>query len=196
VSPQLPLPFATAPKLARADFIVAPANAQAVAFIDSWPHWPVPVAALYGPSGCGKSHLAGTLRAATVLEDIDSTPPSTARDEALFAAIEGATRETPVLLTGREPPVSWDTVMPDLASRFANLLAFPMWAPDDDLLAALARKLFADRQLTVPDAVIAQMTRRLERTPAAVRAFVADADARALAAKRPITVALLQEILR
>ena len=37
------------------------------------------------------------------------------------------------------------------------LLAFPLWAPDDELLAAIARKLFNDRQLAVPDAVIERM---------------------------------------
>ena len=34
-----------------------PGNREAVAFIDAWPDWPAPAAALYGPSGSGKSHL-------------------------------------------------------------------------------------------------------------------------------------------
>ena len=57
----------------------------------------------------------------------------------------------PLLLTGQEPPAAWRSSLPDLASRFSALLAFPLWAPDEALLAALARKLFADRQLAVPD---------------------------------------------
>ncbi|HEY1631278.1 MAG TPA: hypothetical protein VGF56_08175 [Rhizomicrobium sp.] len=208
---QLPLPLETRPRLARFDFIVAPASAEAVAFIDSWPNWPVPVAALYGPSGSGKTHLAGawsanarTMHASalkvefdpapSIIEDVDSAPALLSRDEALFSLIERATKGAPVLLTGREPPAIWETVMPDLASRFANLLAFPLWAPDDALLAALARKLFDDRQVIVSDAVIQQMLRRLERTPAAIRQFVADADARALAEKRPITTAMIQDL--
>lgn len=208
---QLPLPLGTRARLARADFIVAPANAEAVAFIDSWPSWPVSVAALYGPSGSGKSHLAGAwavnaevVHAASlkvefdaaplIIEDVDSAPVLLSRDEALFSLIERATKTAPVLLTGREHPASWDTVMPDLASRFANLLAFPLWAPDDALLAALARKLFDDRQVKVSDAVIQKMLRRLERTPAAIRQFVADADARALSEKRPITTAMIQDL--
>jgi chromosomal replication initiation ATPase DnaA len=59
----------------------------------------------------------------------------------------------------------------------------------------LARKLFADRQLSVPDAVVAQMIRALERSPAAVRDFVARSDAAALAAKRPITPGLIRDLL-
>ncbi|HEY2070070.1 MAG TPA: hypothetical protein VGG48_10990 [Rhizomicrobium sp.] len=214
MSPQLPLPLPPAtPKLSRADFLVAPANAEAVAFIDLWPNWTVASAALYGPSGSGKSHLAGAwaanalvMQAAAidpdvplqpiVIEDVDGVRASLKRDGALFSLLERATRGAPVLLTGLEPPAAWDVALPDLASRFAALLAFPLWAPDDALLAALARKLFTDRQLTVPDAVIARMLRSLERTPAAVRAFVAEADARALAEKKPVSVSLVQELMR
>ncbi len=208
---QLPLPFALRPKLSRADFIVAPANAEAAAFIDKWPDWPVATAALHGPSGSGKSHLAtawsanakiasaaaldAAMMGPLVIEDVDSAAPSLKRDEAIFSLLERATPSTPVLLTGHEPPAAWATAMPDLASRFANLLAFALWSPDDALLAALARKLFADRQLAVPDAVIDRMTRRLERTPAAIRRFVHDADEKALAEKRPITTALIQEMM-
>ncbi|HEX3672763.1 MAG TPA: DnaA/Hda family protein [Rhizomicrobium sp.] len=210
MSPQLPLPFTLTPKLSRADFIVAPANAEAVAFVDAWPGWAVASAALYGPSGSGKSHLASAWPANArvqsasaldvdahgplVLDDVDSMAPTRKRDEAIFTLLERATREAPVLLTGHEHPSVWPTVMPDLASRFSALLAFPLWAPDDALLAALARKLFDDRQLKVPDAVIQHMIRRLERTPAAIRAFVAQADAKALSEKRPVTSAMIQEL--
>jgi chromosomal replication initiation ATPase DnaA len=62
-------------------------------------------------------------------------------------------------------------------------------------LEALTRKLFTDRQLAVPDPVIMRILRAIERSPAAIRDFVARADARALAQKRPITVALVGELL-
>jgi len=177
----------------------------------------VAAVALYGPSGSGKSHLAAAWRAGAevvpaaalsgntlarldiarpiIIEDVDSSSVNPTRDTAIFSLLERATREAPVLLTGREAPAAWPTVLPDLASRFSALLTFPLWAPDDDLLAALARKLFADRQLTVADAVIQQMMRRLERSPAAIRNFVAEADAKALAEKRPVNAALIQELI-
>jgi hypothetical protein len=47
----------------------------------------------------------------------------------------------------------------------------------------------------VPDAVIAQMIVSLERSPAAIRDLVARADAQALAEKRPVTTALIRELL-
>jgi chromosomal replication initiation ATPase DnaA len=55
--------------------------------------------------------------------------------------------------------------------------------------------LFTDRQLAVPDPVIMRILRSVERSPAAIRDFVARADARALAEKRPITAALVTELL-
>ncbi len=113
-------------------------------------------------------------------------------EDALFALFQHL---GPLLLTGREPPAAWKATLPDLASRFGSLLAFPLWAPDDALLTALTRKLFTDRQLAVPDPVIMRILRSVERSPAAVRDFVARTDARALAEKRPITAQLVGELL-
>jgi len=208
---QIPLPLHTAPRLERTDFIVAPGNQAAVTFVDAWPDWPAPAAALFGPSGSGKSHLAGVwaMRAAAevvaasdlagfaggaalVIEDIDAAPLSPDAETALFALLE---RGQAMLLTAREPPAAWRTNLPDLRSRFDALLSFGLWAPDEALLEALARKLFADRQLAVPEAVIGQMIRSLERSPGALRDFVAKADAAALAAKKPVTTALIRDLL-
>ncbi len=212
---QLPLPLAVTPALGRADFIEAPGNAQALAFIDSWPHWPVAFAALHGPSGAGKSHLAHIWSAQSgtaivsardlapetdaasglVIEDWDGAAPLGSRDRTLFTLMERATPAAPLLLTGLEPPAAWKATLPDLTSRFAALVSFPLWAPDDVLLAALAVKLFDDRQLRVPEAVIARMLTALERTPAAIRTFIAEADARSLAEGRAINLALIREML-
>jgi len=55
---QLVLPLEVRSAQGRADFLVAPGNERAVAFIDSFPNWPAPAAALHGPAASGKSHLA------------------------------------------------------------------------------------------------------------------------------------------
>jgi chromosomal replication initiation ATPase DnaA len=213
MSAQIPLPLQTRPKLSRADFIVGPGNSAAVTYIDSWPSWQGPSVAIYGPTGSGKSHLAGVWaersgaeiievaalseailarRSPFAVENVDSTPLSREAETVLFALLE---RGQNLLLSGHEQPSEWPAQLPDLKSRLKALLAFPIWAPDDELLAGLGRKLFADRQLTVPDAVIGQMIRSLERAPGAIRDFVARADAAALAAKRPITAGLIRDLL-
>ncbi len=60
---QLPLELALRPALGRDDFLVAPSNEVAVAWIDRWPDWPGPALAIYGPPGCGKTHLCQVWRA-------------------------------------------------------------------------------------------------------------------------------------
>jgi chromosomal replication initiation ATPase DnaA len=204
---QLILPLETRSAFGRADFIVAPGNQQAVAFMDSWPNWPAPAAALYGPPASGKSHLAAVWAArsgAAVLDAgaLDGAIPDGAlvvenvrpgiAETVLFALLE---RGAPLLLTAQFPPASWPVALPDLKSRANALLAFALWAPDDALLMGLAVKLFADRQVQVPESVVALMIRELERSPAAIRDFVARADAAALAQKRPITLSLIKDLL-
>ena len=55
---QLPLDLGFRPALGRTDFLIAPCNAAAVAWLDRWPEWPGVALALWGPAGSGKSHLA------------------------------------------------------------------------------------------------------------------------------------------
>lgn len=206
---QLVLPLETRSALGRSDFIVAPANARAVAFLDSYPAWTAPAVVLYGPRACGKSHLAAVwaqiagapiLEAADLKGDIPDGPlvveniAAGVAEAPLFALLE---RGAPLLLTAQAPPSEWVFYLslPDLVSRVRALLAFPLWAPDDALLMGLAVKLFADRQLAVPESVVAHMIRSLERSPEAIRDFIARADAAALAAKRPINTNLINELL-
>lgn len=204
---QLVLPLEVRSASGRADFIVAPGNQPAVAFIDSWPAWPAPAAALYGPTASGKSHLAAVwaekakaqiIAASALLEGVpdgalvvEDVGPGVA-EASLFALLE---RGAPLLITAPTAPSDWPVSLPDLVSRARALLAFPLWAPDDALLMALAVKLFADRQLQVPENVVLHMVRSLERSPGAVRDFVAKADAAALTRKRPINLSLIKDLL-
>jgi chromosomal replication initiation ATPase DnaA len=213
---QLPLPLSGGTTaLSRENFIAAPANTHALAFIERWPDWTSRFAAIYGPSGSGKTHLAtiwakhagasfvkaldlttafaSSAHPLLVVEDVDAAPPTREHDAALFALFEKPGQT--LLLTGRAPPPSWPLTLADLSSRFASLLAFPVWTPDDTLLTSLAAKLFEDRQLRVSEQVISRVVARLERTPAAIRDFVAEADAKALAERRPVSERLVLEML-
>jgi chromosomal replication initiation ATPase DnaA len=204
---QLILPLETRSAQGRADFIVAPGNERAVAFIDLYPGWSAPAVALVGPPASGKSHLAAVWaekagakiveakdlgpmlpQGALVVENVSAGVP----EAPLFALLE---RGAPLLLTAQMPPSQLPVALPDLVSRIRALLAFDLWAPDDALLMGLAVKLFADRQLAVPESVVSHMIRSLERSPGAIRDFVARADAAALAAKRPINLSLIKDLL-
>ena len=206
---QLVLPLEPGNAMTRGDFIVAPGNARALAFLDSFPDWPVTAAALYGPSASGKTHLARIwaerasaalldarnlrepVSGPAVVENIDSAV-TFAHEPALFAMLE---QGTPLLLTGRDKPAAWPVSLPDLASRFRALLAFELGAPDEALLMTLAVKLFADRQLNIPESVVTHLVRTLERSPAAVRDFIQRADAQALAEKKPVNLQLIRGLM-
>lgn len=198
---QLALDLGFRPALGRGDFIVAPSNADAVAWIDRWPDWPdlgtgFRALVLHGPAGAGKSHMAAVWRARAtegVLID-DAGPPA---DERQLLHRLNALKEAggQLLLVGREAPARWPVRLPDLASRLKAIPAVALGAPDDALLRALYGKLFAERQLVVGEDVIAWLIAHLERSGAAALAAVAQLDQAALEQRRPITIALARTLL-
>jgi len=85
---QMAFDFPARPALGRADFLVAPCNDAAVAWIDRWPDWPGPALALVGPEGCGKTHLAHVLASRTralILDPLAAGALDAAVGEGLFA---------------------------------------------------------------------------------------------------------------
>lgn len=193
--------------MSRADFIGAPGNNKALAYLDAFPDWMAPAVALIGPPASGKTHLVhvwAERAGATVIEARDLREPLSGTlaienvddgigdERALFAILE---RGMPLLLTGRVAPSGWQAALPDLASRFAALIAFDLGAPDEALLMALAVKLFADRQLLVPENVVTVLVRQLERSPGAIRDFIARADRAALEAQKPINLQLIRALM-
>lgn len=215
---QLAIPFEQRPALGGEDFLVTPANAEAVAWIDRWPAWPAPCLTVWGPEGCGKTHLArvflartggaildraGLARAAAetpgkvhVVEDLDRAPLAGGEAEALFHLYNAAKEAGGfLLLTARQAPARWQVALADLRSRLLAAPAAEVTAPDDDLLAALLVKQFADRQLRVEAEVIAYLAPRMDRTFRAARDIVAAIDAEALAQRRNVTVPLARDVL-
>lgn len=214
VTEQLPLPLPVRTALGAADFLVADSNRDAVRWLDAWPDWPSGSLLLHGPPASGKSHLAaiwadraGAARMAeadlTLAQALD---PKTAlaiddiagmqEPQRLLHLINTArARNLSLFLTSQQPAAAWSTGLADLDSRLRAMPSVGLDAPDDGLLGALAAKLFADRQITVPDAVIAFMLNRLERSCAAIAAAVAQLDKASLAQRRPVTVPLARATL-
>lgn len=219
---QLTFDLGHRPALGREDFLVAPGNEVAVAWIDRWPDWPGPVLALYGPAGSGKTHLCEVWRAASgalwidgdslaaleppellgdaravALDDIEdrvqADPDSASRLLRLYNLI--AERGGHMLLIGRQAPARWQVAVADLRTRLSAVPAFEMAPPDDAMIEAVMVKLFADRQLRVPVEVVRFLLPRMERSFAAARALVDALDHAALSGRREVKVHLARQVL-
>ena len=215
---QLVLDLGHRPALAREDFLVAPCNEEAVAWLDRWPEWPAPALVLVGAPGSGKSHLASVWQArsdarsvaaadlhagdpwahlrpvpACVVEDA----PNGCDEQALLhlwnAAGEAGGH---LLITAVSPPARWRIELPDLASRLRAAPVATLGAPDDALLGAVMIKLFSDRQVSVAPEVVAYVLSRMERSLAALHTLVDALDRAALARGRRVTVPLAREVLQ
>jgi len=213
---QLALALPHAESFARDDFLTGTSNADALATIERWPDWADRVLALTGPEGAGKSHLAaiwaekagarrvsaralgetdllGSLATgALVVEDASAELD----ERALFHLLNLVREEDGyLLLTARSAPATWGVALPDLVSRLRALPVVTVSAPDDALLRAVMVKLFADRQLSVDESLIAYLATRIERSFAAAREAVAQLDREALRQKRGVTRALAAALL-
>lgn len=219
---QFPLPFGHRPSLQGEDFLVAPSNVEAVAWIDRWPDWPGSSVVLVGARAAGKTHLASVFAARTagraigraalldtppadlsaggvplILDDADAMMGAPEAEQALFHLLNHfAPERGRLLMTATVPPARWHVVLRDLSSRLNALPVATIGAPDDALMAALIVKLFADRQLQVGADVVPFMVARMERSFAAARALVAEVDARALAEGRAVTLALVRAVMQ
>lgn len=214
---QLPLAFESKRSYAREDFVPGEANAEALALIDAWPQWPARSCAIWGPAGSGKTHLAQIWRArveavalppnalsvafvadlaggsAILLDDADTIDGG----PALFHLLNFVNQSDGwLLMTGQEPPPRWATRVPDLHSRLTAVPGFALEAPDEALMARALLKLFGDRQLKLPEAVIGYLVPRLRRSFADAERIVVLIDTLALQQKRNISVEIAGQALR
>jgi chromosomal replication initiation ATPase DnaA len=203
----------------RDEFFVSPANAVALATLEGWRHWPGRKLLLVGPKGAGKTHLAHiwaeaagavlvaggdlagqdlpTLAAtgAVVVEDAETVAGKPEAEAALFHLHNLVVAQGFLLLTSARPARDWGLRLADVKSRVEAAAIARLEAPDDALLSAVLIKLFADRQVTVPPALIAWLVTRMERSIDAARALVTALDARALAEGKPIGRAMAAALL-
>lgn len=214
---QLPLLLPHQERLTREDFLEGNGNAQALAMIETWPHWPVPTLVVSGPAGAGKSHLAAIWSAmsgarvvaaralavadvpralatgAVVIEDLE---PGKFDERALFHLLNLARQDAAfVLLTAQDSPANWHLSVRDLASRLRAVPVVALAPPDDMMLRALIVKLCADRQIAADEALVRYLSSRIERSFSAVRDVVTRLDRESLARQRPVSRMLASEVL-
>ncbi len=217
----LPLPFQES--MGAEDFLLSPANEEAVLWLlgREAASWPVHALVLYGPEGSGKTHLLSiwteknkAMRLAVgdeVLQDIASgqyVGHAFALDDAEAVVGDGEKEEWLqhlfnatkaagcfLLMTASQPPAAWGLKLKDIQTRLKSCLSVALREPDDVLMRGLLLKLFADRQLMVEAGVVDYLASRLERTGTALRAAVEKLDEAALETKRKISVPFVQKTL-
>ena len=213
---QLPFDFDHRPSLSGDDFLVAPSNNEAVAWLDKWPDWRAPFLIIFGPPGCGKTHLAHVFMAKSGALQLTPAMISDAGLPSLLSSSENfvmdgdsafdqeslfhiyndlASRSGHMLITATVPPNDWDIELADLASRLKAAPAVGIGMPEDDLIQAVLVKLFSDRQVRVESGVIDYVMKRMERSLDAARQFVELADKAALVEKKGITLPLARQVL-
>ena len=216
---QLTLAFEFRPAYGGDHFLVAPCNDDAVSWVDRWPDWPSPYLIIHGPTGCGKTHLAEVFRRRAdaealshaalaknfprdpgkatggwIVEDADSYLDG-GEPEPLFHLFNQVREgRGHLLLSGRTAPSQWCIDLADLRSRINAAPAVTIDSPDDELLAAVLVKHFADRQLRVGTDVVDYAVKRMERSFDAVRDLVERLDRQSLRARREITVPLVRQV--
>lgn len=193
---QIPLDLRPAPDFTFESFIRAPSNADALALITAWPHWPAPGLLLIGPEGSGKTHLGQAWARKTGAVFIDDANAQS--DDALFGLINQALRSdiSGLLLASRRAPDQWDVALPDLRSRLGAMPSVLLQEPDDDSLRPITRALFERRGRVVPEDVIDYLLHYTDRSVPSLRAIIEVIDDRARETKADVTKRLAGKVLR
>jgi chromosomal replication initiation ATPase DnaA len=212
---QLPLQFSHDAARGRDDLLVSERLAAAVSVVDEWPNWPSPVIVLAGPVGSGKSHLAHIWREHSGAVEIHPENGSGASeiaaggpvlfedadrrgfdDTELFHVINSVRQHGhSLLMTSRLWPISWPVALADLKSRLKAATVVEIGEPDEDLLAQVIIKLFADRQLNIDDKLVGYIVNRMERSLGAAQSIVDRLDRLALGRGTRINRSLAAEVL-
>ncbi|MEY4753742.1 MAG: hypothetical protein RJA44_1417 [Pseudomonadota bacterium] len=175
---------------------------------------------LWGPPGSGKTHL---LQAAVerqralgwrvVQLDLHSEPPGDLEDgfellvlddcDRLDAArqhlaftlyVEATTFGATVLSAGRLPPVDLP-VRDDLRSRLGWGLIYQLVPPTEDEVRALLHREASRRGISFSDDVMDYLLKRRERDMGHLMKLLERIDQYALAARRPVTLPLVRQML-
>lgn len=211
MSRQLGLPFEHPRRFRVEEFLAAPCNEAALAWVARAEDWPQQRLALWGPEGCGKSHLLHVWAKSHGVIPLEGAmlsfagPPDgpVAIDDADLAAphdllhVLNAAQEAgqPTLLAAQTAPARWTVTLPDLASRLRAAMAVEILPPDETLLRAMLAQLLARRQIAVAADVQDWLLLRLPRTQAAIHAAADLLDRASLARGGPVRRAIARDVL-
>ena len=201
LQPPLPLGFITSYSVDN--FYVSPCNAKAYAYAHRWRDWAAPMTLVITPPKGGKTHLChifAQLANCAVLEGLefgssavrgealalDNINDSQFSQEALFHLTNRALqKQIKLFMSASLPPDRWPKIIPDLRSRLLSAAVFFVENPDENMLAPLLVKLFADLGLRPSPEVISFLVARVPRNYEAICKIVQKMDEIALNERAP-----------
>lgn len=178
----------------ESDFIVSPANVEAVRHLGHWSLWPVKATVLTGPRKSGRSFLGRIFAARSGAMLIDGGEQADPED--LFHAWNRSLSDRrPLLIIADTPCGAWDIALPDLRSRLAATPHVAIQEPDDVLMRGLLERLLAARGIAFSGDVPEWIARRIERSYVAIHRAIDILDQAAWAKKRRISISVAREAL-
>ena len=191
---QIGLPFDWQEQGGQGQFISGEANRLALAHIECWREWPIPISVLSGPPLSGKSTLGRhfeTISGGSVIDNANRQPQDMLFHKWNVARDSGV----PLLLIAREAPEHWTVSLPDLKSRLAAVPHVRIEEPDDALMRALIETGLARAGSAYAPDVPEWIARRLERSYAAVASALDTLNRASIASSRKISIASAKEML-
>lgn len=219
---QKPLDLKLRPSWEEEKFVQGPCNQEAYDWVQSWPQWPLPFAALIGPEKSGKTFLgclwqkrAQALRVgggvlpspdivleqkkeqgygALWIDDAETLVEKDASRQWLFHTYNLLKEEKGFLLmTASASPATWNCPLPDLSSRLKTFYVCAIQEPDTETLEKLLDKFLRDRGLKLPLPLLSYLLNRIERSYEAIYCFAAALDSFCLSRQKSLSLKVLRE---
>ncbi len=176
--------------------IISSANVEAVEALASSHTWLSHCAILCGPARSGKTLMAeyfsGISSAGFVIDNAECVG-----EEALFNAWNRAQElKQSLLLVSRFQLSDWQIALPDLRSRLASAILLQVLPPDDELISQLIQKHLADRGTVIGMDTLAYVTKRIERSYAALEKFARDVNAAAMEQNCAVNMSMVKLFLK
>lgn len=213
------------PNYARENFIVPKGQRSPITVLENWiaASDAGNILTISGPARAGKSHLAhisaqllccdvisaaelsslildgaraksqiDLSQRAIVIDVVDDLADPVFMHEYL-AKRAGMTRKT--ILSGNGEPGQWAQGLPDLATRLESYPRVSLNEPSEELLKAVIKKMFKDRQLDVNPRLLSYASVRIPKTFEAATRFVEACDRLSITRKKKINQKLAQKVV-
>ncbi len=191
---QIALPLDELRPSVASTLIITNSNEAVAASLASSKAWPGRCAILCGPARSGKSLMARyfeTQSGGVIIDNADSVG-----EEILFNAWNRAQENTqPLLLVSRFLPPDWQIILADLRSRIGSALLLQMPPPDDELVLQLVQKHLADRGTAIGPEALTYLSKRIDRSYAALEKFARDANIAALENNSAVNMVIVKQLI-